>query len=180
MKKRRIVWKGEISGELVNSVSDALNEVEEGTKIEIYLSSGGGEVIAKNMLLDMIENSEYEITLIIVGATYSAAFSLFFKAKCKKKILPGTVGMIHTSSAPIDLNHHGNPTYHEGVAWRKQLQHEERIETKNLIDLLEMTETQKKKIMKGDDVFFLTEEMQKFLEISERKRFGDNSKTFKK
>jgi len=180
MNRKRLVWKEAINHDFVNAVADLLNDSGSNDKIYIYLSSTGGAVAAERILLDMIENSESEIHLIIVAEIYSSAFSLFFLAKCNKKILPGTVGMIHTSSAPIDINHHGNPTYHEGVAWRKQLQREEKLETQKLIDLLELTETQKKKIMKGDDVFFLADEMQKFLEISERKRFGNPMDRFKK
>jgi ATP-dependent protease ClpP protease subunit len=171
MSKQIIVWNTAIDLSFVNAVVDKLNDAS--TKsIVIYLSSSGGSVAAGKVLTDIINNRNIPIELIVTGILQSAAFSLFFNVNCGRKMIPGVIGMYHSASVPVDINHHGNPMYQEGVAYKKLLTTEDKAEAEYMCDYLEMTPLQKKKIMGGHDVFFTTAEMQKFLETSNKKNSG--------
>ena len=169
MSKQILIWNNSIDFDFVNAVADKLNCLPEDGELDIYLSSTGGLVAAEKMLLDIIENRKKQIGIFCTALLHSAAFSLFFNAKCYRKIVPGIVGMYHSATLPINLNHHGNPAYHDGAAYKKLLMTDDKVEAEYMCDYLEMTPLQKKKVMGGYDVFFTTEEMQKFLEISNKK-----------
>ncbi len=173
--KKSIIWRDEVNYELTTLFITTLNEMNDEGELTFYFSSRGGSITAENIILDLIENTNTEVTMVVVGEVYSAGFSLFFKANCKREILPGTIGMMHSAQVDVTLNHHGNPTYHEGVAYKKMLQTEDKLFAKELCDVLGMTPLQKKKVMRGDDVYFITEEMRKFLKNSEDIRIRKQS-----
>jgi len=63
-------------------------------KCTIVINSGGGMGCTSTMILNIINSNRKRFTLVSAGV-YSAAFCIFYHAKCEKKIIYGSVGMHH-------------------------------------------------------------------------------------
>ena len=108
-----IVIRGELKPKISEQFLYQLNDVEEGEEINIYIDSVGGLCYVAEAIqfaIDELVEKKRKVTLIGMGNILSAAFTLFFNAKGNKKVTPGTVGMIHMSSARLELNEDGKIT----------------------------------------------------------------------
>lgn len=115
----------------------------------IVINSGGGKsTLAKVILCIINENSE-KITLISAGC-YSAAFYIFFFAKCKKKIVYGSLGMHHMEYlSDVCINEKGKPKYGEDICQIENLKSIRDNFLKN-----SMTKKEKSIYNNNDDVYF--------------------------
>lgn len=73
------------------------NNMVDGDNLYIYLYSPGGEVAFADAIVDLINENCDQTVLIAHGVISSAAFDIFYKTICDRKILPGTGGMAHVA-----------------------------------------------------------------------------------
>lgn len=85
-----IVW---FDHEDFEKFSDKVNLLKDGEKMTIFIDSYGGSVVIMDMYLQVINSLS---NVEIVGSVlYSAAFTLFDRANCKKTLLPSSYAMVH-------------------------------------------------------------------------------------
>lgn len=73
------------------------NMMREDDFLTIYLFSPGGSLHFAASIVDLINENCDKTFLIAHGEICSAAFDIFFKSMCERKILPGTSGMAHVA-----------------------------------------------------------------------------------
>lgn len=115
----------------------------------IVINSAGGKNILAIMILDIINSHSEKMTLISAGV-YSAAFYIFFYAKCKRKIIYGSLGMHHKGYLKdVYINESGKPKYQEDIC---QIENLKSIKG----NYLEKFMTKKEKLLynNDDDVYF--------------------------
>jgi hypothetical protein len=90
-----------LDGETFDKLMDFANanQSEEWT---IFLNSKGGESYMMWKMLKLI-NDHKDQTVLIASQLWSAAFVLFFKAKCRKMLLPAANGMYHEPYRSVEM-----------------------------------------------------------------------------
>lgn len=149
------------TAEMFQEIITAFNSTEE--VVEIYLNSGGGKTSIMSAILDLINTNPNRFVLIGYCSLASAAFELFVRAQCEKRLLENTIGMYHQGSRSIDINDYGRPKYHEDLAIKNQTEVYRKL-TIVFIDKCGFTPTEKSKFKKDHDLYFSHE---RFLEIVE-------------
>lgn len=142
--------KGTINEEMVSDLVNFINEAQ-GTNKKIYLQSQGGFIYCAEQMLDIINENAEEIEFVGHATLESSAFELFFKAKCKKRILNSTRGMLHFATADVTLNQNGKPLSQTYV---KHLKEEVAKRNDEIIKKLKLTAKEISKYNKGEDVEF--------------------------
>jgi ATP-dependent protease ClpP protease subunit len=96
----------DINEDAVHDLIDFLNMVlgnPEITDIDIYLHSVGGYDSSAQIIKNILKNCPLTITLIAAGEVSSAAWDIFyFTEKVYKRILPGTVAVLHIATHTIE------------------------------------------------------------------------------
>lgn len=66
-------------------------------QIKIYFTTAGGSISEAKILIDYINKlpKNYEIELIASAEISSSGFDIFFRTKCKKRIIKDTVSVLH-------------------------------------------------------------------------------------
>lgn len=86
--------------------SEKINNVREWEKVTIFIDSGWGSTLKRDMYLHVINNLQnVEIVWIQIS---SSAFDVFYKANCKKTLTPSAFWMVHQSSWDVTI-WHGSP-----------------------------------------------------------------------
>lgn len=152
-------FKKEINDESADLLIDFINSTE-GIKKKIYLSSDGGFIYVAELIIDLINNNKQDIELIAYNYIGSSAFELFFKSKCKKRILEGTRGMLHFAKMELTVNQKGKPVNKTAINFLKE---EVSKRNDNLIKKLKLSSKELNKYNKGEDVEFSYNRMLEFL-----------------
>lgn len=152
---------GQINTDLLDSFIEFINENEDQKKTVILRSDGGYDLVAK--ALTYVINSNKENCFLIANCVLSAAFSIFYKAECKKAIIMSSMGMIHRSYNKIEFNSDGKPTYKEGEVMLKNWKENNGFED----DYPFMTKQEKNFFEKGDDVYFTFNRMKEIFPEAE-------------
>ena len=81
-----------INADSLSKVIDFTNQLIENERYGIiYLNSNGGSSMHKDAILDIINVNSKLFKLVGYGRLCSAAFDLFFSAKCDRKLVDGTL-----------------------------------------------------------------------------------------
>lgn len=137
--------------EMLEKVITAFNQNLE--LITIYLRSGGGKYSVMCAMLDIINNNPERFELVANDYIGSAAFILFFKANCKKRILPNTFGMHHQISIKVSLNENGKAYYDEDIAELKRMEFDKK-ESQEFNRRIGLTKKEMKMYNKDYDLHF--------------------------
>jgi hypothetical protein len=162
---KRFYWNSDIDEEMFDLFLTFQNELPEGMKMEVWLDSPGGKCIIAEMMKEIFESYDKDkFTLVACGNIFSAAFDLFVAVDCSKHIIPGTVGMVHTTSKRVSIR----PTKgHIKLDFS-----EEKLIYKVKYPIVELVEEKLPHILTAEemlayendkDVFLTTEEIKKFL-----------------
>lgn len=147
-------FDSKIEEKSLDSFLHFINENEQG-ELSIILNSIGGKKNLTYVILDIINANADRITLISCGC-YSASFFLFYKAKCKRKMTYGNVGMMHYASSDMNMMSNGKPSYSEDENviqnWKEDGEELKFVEQF-------MTPKELKKYKKGNDVYFTFKRM---------------------
>lgn len=91
----------EIGVEIFEKLIKSYNDMRDEDYLFIYLNSEGGEVAYAESIIHLINENCDRTVLIAHGDICSAAFEIFFRTLCERKILPGTSGMAHSALVPL-------------------------------------------------------------------------------
>ena len=145
--------EGTIDESLVSKFMDFCNN-NLSDDCTIVINSGGGKSTLATVILDIINSNADRITLISAGV-YSAAFYIFYFAKCKRKIIYGSLGMHHKEYLKnIYITEKGKPKYQDDICQIENL--------KSVRDnFLKKIMTKKEKFIynNDDDVYFTFDRM---------------------
>ena len=132
-------------------------------KFEVWLNSNGGDCITGEMFKQVFESySEEQFQLVGTEKLYSCALDLFVTVKCKKLLIPGTIGMIHTSSNWVKINNSKELRlkYSEEKSLDYNFPMMEEMD-KKLPDVLTVEELERYK--NNEDIYLTTNDILKFL-----------------
>ncbi len=149
---------GDITSETLSSLIAFSNIHSEDN--EIYICSGGGNYHSSEAIINVIKPTD---TIIAYGKICSSAFEIFFRAKCKKVILENCYGMYHQSSTSIAMDERWQPTYKVDEFLKTQIVGSYKNMTNKMSEMLNFTEAEKRKLKKGQDVFFSTDRLREIL-----------------
>jgi Clp protease. len=147
--------------EILEKVITAFNQNSE--IVTIYLRSGGGRVSVMTAILDIINTNPDRFELVANDYIASAAFILFFKANCKKRILPNTFGMHHQMTTKISVNESGKAYYDYDLAELKRMEIDKK-ESQDFNYRIGLTKKEIKKYEKDYDLNFQYDRLLQMLE----------------
>jgi hypothetical protein len=153
---------------------NAFNQLPEEEDLIIYLSTDGGSALMSMAICDLIEQNQGRVELVASGEIYSAGFEIFFKSKCRRRIVPGTYGMYHTSRLTVQMDVHKRPTTEDNrqvLAWGKNYKSKDMLE---FCKTLPLTKQEMSALKKGVDVYFTYERISEFLEYQLRLTANEN------
>jgi ATP-dependent protease ClpP protease subunit len=146
--------------DLCRAVDDC---IQKETSLRIYLNSPGGDVNSMIAIIDLINECQDAIELIGYGNLSSAAFNIFFAAKCKKQLLPYTDGMAHLPSSSLRVDARGKVIGDDYMlAGLKSVKDLKNLFFK-LFKELSFTPEELKLINDGKDVYFTHKQMLELL-----------------
>lgn len=148
--------KGKLDFDLLDRFTECVNQEHE--KITIYLNCTGGSANVYEIMNDIINKNPDRFELIAMNGILSAAFMLFFKATCSKRIMMNTIGMIHQGNQEFTLNDNLKPTYTIDVAWKKRMK-KEHLQGIEFVKSIGLNKKELKKYKRGDDVYFQYERL---------------------
>jgi ATP-dependent protease ClpP protease subunit len=142
-----------ICKESFEKLVQAYNNMADGDTIYIYLNSVGGDCSFMQAVIDII-NQNCDITVLIAyGEIYSAAFEIFFRTVCERRILPGTSGMAHFSRLPVWIVREGVPM-DEWSKYFTKWANEDFKRTVSYYQALGFNKLESKSLKENKDVFF--------------------------
>jgi hypothetical protein len=146
-------FKGvKMNDELLSKFMDSVNHDHQ--KIIIYLSCTGGEQWVSDIMVDVVNKNPERFEIIGAGHILSAAFCFFFDSRCKKRIMRGTIGMIHQGITDVSLNDNLMPAYSLDIACHKRLKNSYYPDGLDFIKRIGLNKKEIKKYKKGHDVYF--------------------------
>lgn len=156
-----IALRGDLSWKDFDLIAESIRSLEKEEYLNIYIYSYGGSISVSMAILHLI-NQNKDVVHLLGGSLNSAGFDLFFKAKCSKELLPYVDGMYHQTKISIDINEDNKPTYFVGIHNKKWIKsfHEETI---RVATVLGFTQSEIKRLKKGDEIFFMEDRMKEFI-----------------
>lgn len=137
---------------ILQKLAEACNTEKE--KISIYLNSRGGRVSVLKALLHIINSNPERFELVGFHNLSSCAFEFYMKAKCKKEILEGTIGMYHLGVTELNYTDKMKLAYDCDIAVVERKKKYHLPEIKQLMKDCEFTKKETKKILEGQDLYF--------------------------
>lgn len=164
MNTANYLFYSEVTVESVQKILDFLGNCDK-DKINIYLSSPGGDVNLSNALTDYINtlvNEEgIEINIICIGEISSAGLVLLMNTDCNVKLEKSAYGVFHIATRRFDYRE--QKSLFDGAEFKKKA-----LETYNeyLLGLLKkykIDEDKIEKIKQGKDAYLSRKEIQNIL-----------------
>lgn len=160
---RTFIYDDDIKSPEVGKLIDQFTKTED-NEIHIYVRSCGGDADLVKPLIDIINNSDKEITLIGFAEVHSAAFDLFWKTTCNKRILKGTYSILHFS----DMKVWRKDTLKENT-WLKVAEKVLKQDDEELYSFLkstkQLTTKELKSLLSYEDIFIEYDRLIKILKI---------------
>jgi len=162
LKTRAYWFCNDFNFETIDKLSQELESLFTCTnKIELYLTSQGGETPALMYILDFLNKNKDKVKLIANYGILSAGFFLFVHYEGEKEILPCTTGMLHTGSMTMDIHELKNKHGHENFYLKKKA-----IDDEFIISPIKdkLTKDELRRYYKGEDVFVSEERLRQLIE----------------
>jgi len=160
--------------ELVTSLAQAYNNLDilDGGRMEdlvIYMCTPGGSNWATAAIIDMINEHKDHTILKAYGEVTSNGIKVLFSAKCRKEILPESIGMYHLTSNTGIPTFEGNTQHNNeyGVFMMEQTNNFGYLEEVN--KLVKFTKDELKRIKLNYDVWFNYDRLQEMLVYNKTK-----------
>lgn len=140
---------------------DFFDFINQDGPLTILIESVGGSYSAARLIVNILNTNADRITLI--GATcYSAAFQIFYTAKCKKWLIQGAMGMIHLPYTRVDIDTRKKPVFTEG---EYILKNDQFITAEYVKEF--MTKSELRRYKSGKDVYFVFDRMREIFPEAE-------------
>lgn len=143
-----------ISPEAFGKVIKAYNDLKLEETIDIYLNTSGGDPESGDAIVDVINNNANVTNLIAYGKICSAGFDLYFKARCPKRLLDGTIGMAHLARVEMENFTVNDSKEKVQAGFYKNWWNEDKKKRLKFYEDLGMEKKELLKIKKGGDVYF--------------------------
>lgn len=143
-----------ISPEAFGKILKAYNDLKGEETIDIYLNTSGGDAESGDAMVDIINNNAKVTNLIAYGKICSAGFDLYFKARCPKRLLDGTIGMAHLARVEMENFTVTNSKEQIEAGFYKSWWMEDKKKRLKFYEELGMEKKELLKIKKGGDVYF--------------------------
>jgi hypothetical protein len=155
----------------------SFNNLKEGERLDIYLCSVGGDVSAMEAIVDFLDTNVDRVRLIGYGELFSAAFEIFFKSKCDRTLLSGTMGMAHFTGVNVNFLDEKRPNKVDDKAYLQWSKIEKAGYVK-FCESLGFNAKELERIRKGEDVWFQYDRLASFLlkDIEQEEISGSSSK----
>lgn len=145
---------GAINQDAFGNVIKAYNSLPEDEKLDIYINSSGGDPESGDAIVDLINNNSHKTNLIAYGKICSACFDAFYKARCSKRILDGTIGMAHLARVEMEnFTVTDSKETIEATVYKKWWAEDKKKRLK-FYETLGLENKELLKIKKGGDVYF--------------------------
>lgn len=156
---------GIIDQEAFSKITRAYNELELSEPLIIYLNSQGGDPDIADAIVDVINSSDgpNPTILIAYGKIFSAAFDLFYKAQCTKRLLDGTIGMAHLSEIEMDSFIVTDTKDTISASTLRKWWAEDKKKRLSFYEKMGIEKKDLMKIKKGEDVYFQHERLLELL-----------------
>ena len=102
-----MIWisKSQVNEEMVVTLAQKINELQEDEKLYWYLCSSGGETHIGLEIVDIVNRNKEKVELIASEYIHSTAFLIFFKSQCERNIIPFTTGIMHCCTTAYDVKY---------------------------------------------------------------------------
>lgn len=113
----------DISKECFEKLISSFNNLKDDENLIIYLDSDGGDVDYAEAIIHLINQNCERMILVAHGDISSAAFDIFFRTVCERKVLPGTNGMAHHARVGVNIvgdNKALDEWTQQNVCWSKK------------------------------------------------------------
>jgi hypothetical protein len=158
---KRFIINCSIDQEIVEKFIKCVDESAD-EPVAIYLTSNGGSEAASYIMLDIINRNPEKFELYALEKIYSAAFELFFMARCNRAIAPYTVGMTHIAGSEMRIDMTGNPVYDCDKA--TLIAGKRRVNDLDIfLSGIGVTAKDRKKVLRGEDLYFQFDRLEEML-----------------
>ncbi|MGL4977021.1 MAG: ATP-dependent Clp protease proteolytic subunit [Cetobacterium sp.] len=141
-------------------LEDFINVVNEKEGVHLMIRSGGGLVYVGDLIIEIINQNPEMFKITALECISSTAFVIVAKAKCEKKLLPGTQGMMHQAYKDYSIKTGGKVVIAKDYKTYDRFLYNQELE---LMKELECTEEEITKYKKGKDVHFTYERLKQLL-----------------
>lgn len=155
-----------ISNESFNKLLNGVNSLREYENILVYFNSEGGDVESMEAIIDLINQHYDKFELVANGKIYSAAFIIFYRVHCRKRVLPGTIGMAHYIRVGIHVNEERQGYYEADKAMLDWVEKQNEW-TIALYKSLKLTKQELNLLKASREVYFSTERLNELLKNAE-------------
>lgn len=150
--RKSIIFNAEITPESVQELIESMEEfLLQDLPVDLYFSSDGGVLYAREILTRFLNDWKDQITLIGFGGLYSSGFALFHDFKGLRELVQECTGMVHIGTQQNDSRGLRNPdSYHSIMDRNLDYLNTQLYEQYKPF----LTPTERKKFQKGEDLYF--------------------------
>lgn len=167
-----IIFSSTISGETVAKLISSIENIIDKNpteKINLYFQSNGGQICEASVLLDYLDCHKDKIILVGNFSVESAAFSVFYNCKNKKRILPDTTAVWHAPNVNYNTRDIRDKKSAEYLYFKQEVNLNKKY--MDFYRSVGATEKEIKKMENGGEVVIVYE---RFLEILKRRQGKGN------
>ena len=157
-----VYLNGDIAQETIDKLAEALNKLGKNKTLKIYLNTNGGDANIMEAILQVIDDNKDRVELIGSGFLFSAGFNIFFRATCKRRLVPDTVGMAHFIWTDAEIDQTGRAKSAFGKFQLKEMKRSKKAYIEFFKEL-GLTSTEINDIKKGNEHYFTQERMKELL-----------------
>ncbi len=153
--------EGEMNDELAQKFIQFVNDNE--GPIVLYLDSPGGICVSAQIIQDVINREPERFELMANNQILSCAFDLFFNAKCKRVVMPETIGAYHLTGSTARVNAAGQVDDLLTAFKFAEIKRTGKRDALAFCTRLGMNQKEIETILRGKDVFFTPERLNELL-----------------
>jgi hypothetical protein len=143
-------------------------------EVTIFLQSPGGYYTEMDAIRTIINDNADRVKLIATSSIESAAFELFFTVNCRRELRGGTWGMYHLPRITVPYMVNGKLSSDDSFGSILATTKQELQSVKRFISTLGLSRSEKKRLLKGEDVYFDYKRLKKMFE-RHCKKYGKNN-----
>lgn len=166
---RVLYINGNIDDTVVNTFFCEFNKLAIKENVTIYISSDGGFDHQSLAIIDLINKNASRIELVASGFILSAAFNIFFFIKCKRRLLPETVGMAHFCKQSFTFDETGKAQGEYDNFMLKELKRNKAL-TLEKLKTIGLSTKELNQVKKGKECYIGYARLQELLEYGKSKK----------
>lgn len=153
--------EGELILEVYEKFIDSFNKIPLDRNITVYISSEGGDLWIGEEILDVLNTHKDNIELVVSAQVSSGAFEVAYKFKGKKRVLPGSMSVLHLYTDTFKYRELLKKNSY--ARWSKDVCLVRVIKEFNKMIETFLTKDEIKRINKGEDLYIHTDRLSEIL-----------------